>query len=126
MILRHKGRLIVTNQRSICFRRKTKDFSIEQINMRHTGAISMVRQRNYTQAGLGILFLYLPIQLFASELPMNPLLTLLMILGGILLIFLSSMKSLVLSGSGEKIVFNIRQVPSNVLSKVLTAVNANS
>jgi hypothetical protein len=127
LILRHKGRLIVTNQRSICFRRKTKDFSIEQINMRHTGAISMVRQRNYTQLGLGAFFLLLPIILFANGVPsMGPLATLVSMLAGILLIFLSSMKSLVLSGSGEKIVFNIRQVPSNVLSKVLTAVNANS
>ena len=57
---------------------------------------------------------------------MGPLATLVSMLAGILLIFLSSMKSLVLSGSGEKIIFNIRQVPSNVLSKVLTAVNANS
>ena len=87
----------------------------------------MVRQRNYTQLGLGAFFLLLPIILFANGVPsMGPLANLVLMLAGILLIFLSSMKSLVLSGSGEKIVFNIRQVPSNVLSKVLTAVNANS
>jgi len=126
MLLRHKGRLILTNQRTIFYQRKTRDFSIEQINMRHTGAISMIRQKNYTQLGLGVFSIFLPIYLMSSGLPINTLITLVFVLTGILLIVLSKVQTLVFSGSGEKILFKSKSVTSDMLSKALTAVNSNS
>ena len=127
MLIRDKGRLILTNQRTIFYQRKTRDFSIEQINMRHTGAISMIRQKNYTQLGLGVFSIFLPFSLMASEqLPSNPLITLVFVLAGILLIVLSKVQTLVFSGSGEKILFKSKSVTSDMLSKALTAVNSNS
>tara|TARA_B100000902_G_C27250869_1_gene885193 strand:- start:541 stop:1104 length:564 start_codon:yes stop_codon:yes gene_type:complete len=126
ILLRHKGRLILTNQRTIFYQRKTRDFSIEQINMRHTGAISMIRQKNYTQLGLGLFSIFLPFFMMSSEIGINPIITLVFVLAGILLIVLSKVQTLVFSGSGEKILFKSKSITSDMLSKALTAVNSNS
>ncbi|MBN77375.1 MAG: hypothetical protein CMO36_04100, partial [Verrucomicrobiaceae bacterium] len=88
--------------------------------------ISMIRQKNYTQLGLGVFSIFLPLSLMTSELPMNPLIALVFILAGILLIVLSKVQTLVFSGSGEKILFKSKSVTSDMLSKALTAVNSNS
>ena len=127
MLLRHKGRLILTNQRTIFYQRKTRDFSIEQINMRHTGAISMIRQKNYTQLGLGLFLIFLPfLMTLEPQISMSPLITLFFVIAGILLMVLSKVQTLVFSGSGEKILFKSKSVTSDMLSKALTAVNSNS
>ena len=127
MLLQHKGRLILTNQRTIFYQRKTRDFSIEQINMRHTGAISMIRQKNYTQLGLGLFLIFLPfLMTLEPQISMSPLITLFFVIAGILLVVLSKVQTLVFSGSGEKILFKSKSVTSDMLSKALTAVNSNS
>ncbi len=138
LILRHKGRLIVTTHRAIAFKKKTKDFDILQLNMRHAGFISLSHRLNFLPflGGIGLILLaifglYMTGEMalsgysYGSEAPL-PIVSLVMLIAGLIVIFFSKVQALVLSGSGEKIFFRTKSVSADVLARVLTAVSANS
>jgi hypothetical protein len=118
----HKGRLIVTNQRSIYFKKKTKDYDIEQMNMHHTGYVKMGYNLNFTLFIMGLSILLMSLGLYQSTVMGGLIVTLI----GILVIYFSRRQGLVLSGSGSKIVFVSTSIPAAELSKIITICSANS
>ena len=123
LILRHKGRLIVTNQRAIYFKKKTKDFEIEQMNIRHAGYVSMGYNLNAKQFVAGLAMAIGSVPLFGQN---QGMLAIILLVLGLIIIFTARVQGLSLSGSGEKIVFSTKSVPAKELSKIITIVSANS
>ncbi|MBT5231305.1 MAG: hypothetical protein HOM11_13640 [Methylococcales bacterium] len=122
LLLKHKGRLITTNQRAIYFKKKTKDFEIEQMNMHHVGYVRMGYNLNMRQFVSGLTFLAAGIASFAQVF----LLGLVLVIIGVAIMYTSRIQGLILSGSGEKIAFATKTIPAEELSKIITIVSANS
>ncbi|MDG1071679.1 MAG: hypothetical protein P8P32_08715 [Akkermansiaceae bacterium] len=123
MILSHKGRLIATNKRIIYFKKKTKDFEIQQMNIRHSGFVSLGYKLNGIAALVGTLAVLLG---GAVILQGEVLMGLLFFLLGVLVLLFSRQRSLVVSGSGGQIIFASKSVNSSELAKVALVVSANS
>jgi hypothetical protein len=123
LILRHKGRLIATNQRAIYFKKKTKDYEIEQMNMRHAGYVSMGYNLQSRQFVVGLAVIIGSISLFAQN---EAIIAIILLILGLVMIFTARIQGLTLSGSGKNIVFSTKSVPAKELSKIITIVSANS
>jgi len=122
-LFRHKGRLIVTNQRAIYFKKKTKDYRIEQLNIRHAGYVSMGYNLKLRQLVLGLVMAIGSVPLFGQN-QLTPAIILLIL--GLIVIFTARIQGLTLSGSDETIVFSTKSVSAKELSKIITIVSANS
>jgi len=122
LIFRHKGRLITTNQRAIYFKKKTKDYEIEQLNMHHAGYVKMGYNLEFKQFMFGFLLVLSSIGVFAQSI----ILGLLLLIVGLFIIYTSRIQGLVLSGSGAKITFASKSIPASELTKIITIVSANS
>jgi len=123
MILSHKGRLIATNQRIIYFKKKTKDFEIQQMNISHAGFVSLGYKLGAIAALCGTLIVLAG---GAVILQGQFLMGLLLFLLGVVTLLLSRKRSLVVSGSGEKIIFASKSINSSELAKVVLVISANS
>lgn len=121
---RHKGRLIATNQRAVYFRKKTRDFEIKQLNMRHAGFVSVGYNIQARQLVAGLVFIAGSVPLFASG--DLAILGAILALVGLVVVLTARIQGLLLSGSGEKIVFSTKSVPAREISKILTVVSSNS
>lgn len=122
MFLRHKGRLITTNQRAIYFKKKTKDFSIEQMNIRHAGYIKVGYNIDIKQFFIGALLVIVALGVFSATIVLG----LVLLALGAAIMFTARVQGLMLSGSGEKIIFASKSIPSGELSKIIAIVAANS
>lgn len=123
LILRHKGRLIVTNQRIIYFKKKTKDYEIEQMNMKHAGYVSMGYNLRFVQLIIGLILAFTAVTLFAQGQGASGVISLIF---GLVLLFTARIQGLSVSGSGGKIIFFTQSTPARELSKIITIVSANS
>ena len=123
MILSHKGRLIATNQRIIYFKKKTKDFEIQQMNIRHAGFVSLGYKLGAIKALCGALIVLVGGRVILEG---EFLMGLLLFLLGVITLLLSRQRSLVVSGSGEKIIFASKSINSSELAKVALVISANS
>ncbi|MDA7522655.1 hypothetical protein N8577_04170 [Akkermansiaceae bacterium] len=123
-VLSHTGRLITTNQRIIYFKKKTKDFEIQQMNIGHAGYVSLGYQLRFVSLLIAafIFLVGLVAIAYAGEIFLG---LLLIVIGGIILLFART-RSLVISGSGEKIVFDSKSITSSELAQVILAISANS
>ena len=122
-ILSHKGRMIATNQRIIYFKKKTKDFEIQQMNIGHAGFVSLGYKLNAIAALLGTFFVLAGGSVILQGEFLMGLLTFLL---GVLVFLFSRQRSLVVSGSGEKIIFASKSINSSELAKVALLISANS
>ena len=123
MILSHKGRLIATNKRIIYFKKKTKDFEIQQMSIRHSGFVSL----GYKLNGIAVLLGTLVVLLGGSVILQGEfLMGLLFFLFGALALLFSRQRSLVVAGSGGQIIFASKSINSSELAKVALVVSANS
>jgi hypothetical protein len=123
MILRHKGRLIVTNKRAVYLKKKTKDFEISQLNMMHSGYVGLGHDFKIRQFIVGISLLLTAISTFVTY---GESLGTVILLFSLFVLLTSRVQGLVLSGSGEKIHFVSKSVSKEEMSKILTATIANS
>lgn len=121
-IFRHKGRLIATNQRAIYFKKKTKDYEIQQMNMRHAGYIKTGYNLQFKQFLSGIVFLLMGIGAMQQIVGLG---VALLIIGAVVA-YTARIQGLVLSGSGDNIVFASKSIAPEELSKIITIVAANS
>lgn len=129
IFLRHKGRLIVTNQRAIFFKKKTKDHEIEQLNINHIGYLKFGHDLNFRQLITGTILIILSTFTLIASLSLGGiaiLLSLILMMTGLAISFTSRIQGITLSGSGDKIFFASKSVPSTEITKVITIVAANS
>jgi len=122
LLFRHKGRLIATNQRAIYFKKKTKDYEIQQMNMKHAGYMKMGYNIEFKQFLSGIAFLFFGIAAFQESIAFGAVLLLI----GAVIAYTSRVQGLVLSGSGDNIVFASKSIAAEELSKIITIVSSNS
>lgn len=122
LIFKHKGRLVTTNQRAIYFKKKTKDYEIQQLNMHHAGYVKMGYNIDAKQFVFGLMLLLGSFGIF----PETIILGLIMLVAGLLVMYTARVQGLILSGSGEKITFASKSIPASELAKIITIVSANS
>ena len=122
LIFRHKGRLITTNQRAIYFKKKTKDYEIEQLNMHHAGYVKMGYSIEFKQFAFGLMLLLSSLWIFAQSIMFG----LVLLVLGLAVMLTARVQGLVLSGSGEKIIFASKSIPASEFAKIITIVSANS
>jgi hypothetical protein len=126
LILRHKGRLIVTTKRIIYFKKKTKDFEIEQLNISHSGYISLGFNFNFKQMLIGALLGALSIFLFVSGNGETIIPGIVALIIGLFIILTARLQCVSFFGSGNKIIFASKAISIEKLAKAITIVSANS
>lgn len=120
-IVGHKGRLIVTNRRVIYFKKKTKDYEIQQLGLSNTGFVTMGYSLQFVRFLIGLFLILGGIgSMIAAELVVG---AIGMVIGG-LIVFTSRIQGLRLAGSGGQIVFATKSIPHKELSRILTVVSA--
>ena len=122
MIFKHKGRLIATNQKIIYFKKKTKDYEIEQMKMEHAGYVKMGYSVSVVQMIIGVVMLVGSLSFLANGGWFEGLVSLIVSLA---IIYTARVQGLKISGSGESIIFSSKSIPSRELSKILTVISAN-
>jgi len=122
-IFRHKGRLIVTNRRAVVFRKKTKDYDIEQLRLTHAGYVGMGFRLEMIKFMTAMVLIVFGVAAMAGgEMAGGGI----FVLAGAIGIFTARRQGLRILGSGGKLLFDTKSVPHTELAKVLTVINAGS
>jgi len=122
-ICSHKGRLIITNRRAVIFRKKTKDYDIEQLRLTHAGYVSMGHRLHMIKFTSGLFMAVMGVsimisgQVSAGAVP---------VLAGVVGMFTARRQGLRILGSGGAMVFDTKSVKHAELAKVLTVINGSA